>query len=86
MARDGQLATIYTVESFTPDSIAMKRTELPHSGDYGLTAIYKGTITEGSDIAEGTLDFTWPGKTGYPHSAKWKAGWGGTNTFKKALH
>ena len=76
MARDGQLATIYTVESFTPDSIAMKRTELPHSGDYGLTAIYKGTITEGSDIAEGTVDFTWPGKPGYPHSAKWRASWG----------
>jgi hypothetical protein len=76
MARDGELATIYTVESFTHESIVMKRTELPHSGDYGLTATYKGTFEDGSDTAQGTVDFAWPGKPGYPHSGKWKASWG----------
>jgi len=76
MARDGQPATIYTVESFTGSSIVMKRTELPHSGDYGLTATYKGTLEDGSDTAQGTVDFAWPGKPGYPRSATWRASWG----------
>jgi hypothetical protein len=76
LARDGKPATEFTVESFTSASIVMKRTELPHSGDYGLTAVYKGTFTEGSETAQGTVDFAWPGKPGYPHSANWTANWG----------
>ena len=85
MARDGQPATIYTVESFTGNSIIMKRTELPHSGDYGLTATYKGTFEEGSDTAQGTVDFAWPGKPGYPHSAKWRASWGDSAAAARPL-
>lgn len=75
--RDGKPATTYTVESFTPTSVIIRRTELPHSGDYGLTAVYKGTFVEGATTAQGTVDFAaWPGHSGFPHSGTWKATWG----------
>jgi len=49
MARDGQLATIYTVENFTPNSIVIRRAELPPRADYGPTAIYKGAFAEAGE-------------------------------------
>jgi hypothetical protein len=76
MAPNGKLATQYTVESFAPNSIGIRRIEPAHSGDYGLTAVYKGTFTDGSETARGTVGFTWPGKPGYPHSTPWTATWG----------
>lgn len=65
--------TVYEVESFTPNSFVIKRTELAIDPAYGLTAVYRGTFTEGDDTARGTVEFTWPGQAGYPHSAKWTA-------------
>jgi hypothetical protein len=76
LARDGQLATLFTVESFTPTSIVIKRMSLPVAGDYGLTAVYKGAFAEGSETAQGSVDFTWAGHRGFPHSASWTASWG----------
>jgi hypothetical protein len=73
MARDGIPATTYTIESFTPQSVRLLRTELPHSGDYGLTATYRGSFEDGAESAHGSVDFTWPGHPGFPHSGSWTA-------------
>ena len=67
--------TVYEVETFTPQSIVIKRTELAIDPAYGLTAVYRGAFTEDAGGAQGTVEFKWPGHRGYPHSANWKATW-----------
>lgn len=73
---NGVPSIVYEVESFTPQSILLKRTELKNNPAFGLTAEYKGSFTEGAKAAQGTVDFKWPNHPGYPHSANWKATWG----------
>jgi hypothetical protein len=76
LSNDGIPSITYTVESFTPKSVVMHRTELANNPAYGLTAVYTGTFEDGATSAHGTVDFKWPGHQGFPHSGTWKATWG----------
>jgi pimeloyl-ACP methyl ester carboxylesterase len=72
---NGALATL-TVQSFTPASVIIDRTDIPGSVSYGMTAVYTGQISSaGNSILNGSVTWTWPGHYGYPATGSWSAYW-----------
>lgn len=72
---NGALATL-TVQSFTPASVIINRTDIPGSVSYGMTAVYTGQISSaGNSILNGSVTWTWPGHYGYPATGSWSAYW-----------
>jgi hypothetical protein len=69
-------AATITVRRFDPSSVEIYREDLPNTTSSGLTAIYKGQISEsGNSIVNGTVTWNWPGRRGYPASGTWTAEW-----------
>lgn len=72
---NGATATL-TVQSFTPASVIVSRTDLPNSTSAGMTAIYSGEISGiGDSIVNGKVTWNWPGHAGYPYTGTWTASW-----------
>lgn len=69
-------AATITVRRFDPSLVEIYREDLPNTTSSGLTATYKGQISEsGNSIVNGTVTWTWPGHNGYPASGTWTAEW-----------
>jgi hypothetical protein len=63
-----------TVQSFTPQSIVLKRTDTADSVSAGMTAVYSGQLSaDGYSIVNGSVTWTWPGVSGYPATGAWLA-------------
>ena len=73
----GPATATLTVQSFTPQSVIINRTDTAGSVSYGLTAVYTGQISSsGNGIVNGSVTWTWPGHSGYPSTGTWTANWG----------
>jgi len=73
---------ILTVQSFTAQSVILKRTDTSKSASSGLTAVYTGQISgQSKNVVTGSVTYTWPGHSGYPATVTWTGNWGAPEEF-----
>jgi hypothetical protein len=72
------------IQQADAENIVIRRTDLPHSGSYGLTGVYVGTLH--GDRLTGYVTWSWPGHWENRNpSAKWFAFAAATDTTHPAL-
>ncbi len=71
---DNGAAAELTVQTFTPQSVVLHRTDTSDSTSAGMTAVYTGQLSaDGYSIVNGSVTWTWPGVDGYPATGTWIA-------------